>query len=91
MQRYTYIGSAAGGNFRLRQGVEGEAYPMRYVTTERRRMSRKVPLPGGLKRRKPIGGVARQSRRAPAMLPPPALPLGLRRFNRAPDISETVH
>ena len=64
---------------------------MRYVTTERRRMSRKVPLPEGLKRRKPIGRVARRSRRAQAMLPPRALPLGLRRFNRAPDISETVH
>jgi hypothetical protein len=25
------------------------------------------------------------------MLPPRALPLGPRRFNRAPDISETVH
>jgi hypothetical protein len=64
---------------------------MRYVTTERRCMSPKVPRPEGLKRRRPIGGVARRSRRAQAMLSPRALPLGLRRFNRTPDISETVH
>ena len=38
---FTYIPSAAGGYFRLKQGVEGGAYPMRYVTTERRRVSRK--------------------------------------------------
>jgi hypothetical protein len=64
---------------------------MRYVTTERRRVSRKESRPRGLRRRGLIGGVARRSRRAQAMLPPPALLLGLRRFNRAPDISETVH
>ena len=64
---------------------------MRYVTTERRGISPKVSRPRGLKRRGPIGCVARRSRRPQAMLPPRALPLGPRRFNRAPDISETVH
>jgi hypothetical protein len=88
---FTYIRSAAGGYFRLRQGVEGGAYPMRYVTTERRSMSRKEPRPRGLRRRELIGGVARRSRRAQAMLPPRALPLSPRRLNRASDISETVH
>jgi hypothetical protein len=54
---FTYIPSAAGGYFRLKQGVEGGAYPTRYVTTERRRMSRKEPRPRGLRRRGLIGGV----------------------------------
>jgi hypothetical protein len=88
---FTYIPSAAGGYFRLKQGVEGGAYPTRYVTTERRRMSRKEPRPRGLRRRGLIGGVARRLHRAQAMLPPRALPLSLRRLNRAWDISETVH
>ena len=64
---------------------------MRYVTTERRGLSSKEPPPEGLRRRRPIGGVTRQSLRAQAMLLPRALPLDLRRLNRASDISETVH
>jgi hypothetical protein len=64
---------------------------MRYVTTERRRISRKVLRPEGLRRRGSIGCVARRSRSIPAMLPPRALPLGQRRLNRAWDISDTVH
>jgi hypothetical protein len=43
---------------------------MRYVTTERRGMSRKDPRPEGWRRHEPIGGVAPRSRRAQAMLPP---------------------
>jgi hypothetical protein len=88
---FTYIPSAAGGYFRLKQGVEGGAYPMRYVTTERRRVSRKESRPRGLRRRGRIAGVARRARRARAMLPPRAFPLSPRRLNRAWDISETVH
>ena len=64
---------------------------MRYVTTERRRVSRKESRPRGLRRCGLIGGVARRSRRAQAMLPPRALPLSPRCLNRAWDISETVH
>jgi hypothetical protein len=64
---------------------------MRYVTTERRGMSRKEPGPEGLRRRGHIGCVAPRSRRAQAMLPPRALPLSPRRLNRAWDITETVH
>jgi hypothetical protein len=69
---------------------------MRYVTTERRDLSPKEPPPEGLRRRRPIGRVARQSRGAQAMLLPRALPLNLRRLNRALDIraldiSDTAH
>jgi hypothetical protein len=64
---------------------------MRYVTTERRRMSRKEPPPEGLRRRGPIGRVAPRSRSAQAMLPRHALPLDPRRLNRALDITDTVH
>jgi hypothetical protein len=46
---FTYIGSAAGGNFGLRQGAKEEH--IRYVTTERRGISPKVSRPEGLKRR----------------------------------------
>jgi hypothetical protein len=64
---------------------------MRYVMTERRGISPKVSRPRGLQRRGPIGRVARRSCRAQAMLPPRALSPGPQRFNRALDISETVH
>jgi hypothetical protein len=50
------------------------------VTTERRSISPKVSRPRGLKRRGPIGGVARRSRPPWRMLPPHALPLGPQRF-----------
>jgi hypothetical protein len=46
---FTYIGSAAGGNFGLRQEAKEEH--IRYVTTERRGISPKVSRPRGLKRR----------------------------------------
>jgi hypothetical protein len=64
---------------------------MRYVTTERRRISRKVLRPEGLRRRGPIGCVARRLPINLDMCPPCALPLGPRRLNRAWDISDTVH
>jgi hypothetical protein len=45
---------------------------MRYVTTERRGMSRKEPGPQGLRRRGPIGCVAPRSRRGSSYAPSPA-------------------
>jgi hypothetical protein len=49
---------------------------MRYVTTERRGLSRKEPRPEGLKRHGTIGGVACRSRRCSSYAPSARLATG---------------